>query len=181
MSRARWPCCVALVLCAGLAVSARAEVTHSGPSGFVSEHTLVVQGSPDEVFIALTDQVSEWWDASHSYSGEAANFSLSAVAGGCFCERLPDGGSVEHMRVLFAAPGRLLRLSGGLGPLQGMGASGAMDFALEADGVDRTRLRYRYTVSGYVPTGLENLAGPVDQVQLGQLQRLAAHLQRVTR
>ncbi|MEQ8487007.1 MAG: hypothetical protein RIB46_21800 [Pseudomonadales bacterium] len=165
-----------LVVCLWLAAGASAEVTSSGPGGFVSEHELIVDGTPERVFTALTVEVASWWDATHSYSGDAANFSLTPEPGGCFCERLPGGGGVEHMRVVFAQPGRLLRLEGGLGPLQGMGVSGAMDFALEPAGEDRTRLRYRYAVSGFAPGGLEALAMPVDQVQLGQLQRLAAHL-----
>jgi hypothetical protein len=45
-----------------------------------------------------------------------------------------------------------------------------------ADG--RTRLDYRYVVSGFAPGGLVGLAEPVDQVQLGQLERLAAYLRR---
>ena len=165
-----------LVACLWLAAGAGAEVTASSPGGFVSEHELIVDRTPEQVFTALTVEVASWWDAAHSYSGDAANFSLTPEPGGCFCERLADGGGVEHMRVVFAQPGRLLRLEGGLGPLQGMGVSGAMDFALEPAAEDRTRLRYRYAVSGFAPGGLDALAGPVDQVQLGQLQRLAAYL-----
>lgn len=130
---------------------------------------------PARAYEALTDEVSAWWDPAHSHSGDAKNFSLDARAGGCFCERLPNDGSVMHMQVVFADPGRLLRLVGGLGPLQGMGISGSMDFALEAEG-DGTRLRYRYVVSGYAPDGLEALADPVDRVQGGQLERLRAYL-----
>ena len=152
-------------------------MTSVADSGFVSEHELTLNGSPDRVFAALTDEVFAWWDASHSYSGVAANFSLDARAGGCFCEALPDGGSVEHMRVVFAQPGRQLRMQGGLGPLQAMAIHGSMVFSLEAIESDRTLLRYSYSVSGYLPGGLAGLAQPVDQVQLGQLQRLAAYLQ----
>ena len=53
-------------------------------------------------FDALTDDVGRWWNPEHSYSGVAANFSIDARAGGCFCERLKDG-SVAHMTVVFVA------------------------------------------------------------------------------
>jgi uncharacterized protein YndB with AHSA1/START domain len=159
-----------------LATSARAEVTAQSSTGFISEHEMVLSGTPARVYQALTAEIGNWWDATHSYSGVAANFSLQASAGGCLCERLDDDGSVEHMRVIFAQPGKLLRLSGGLGPLQGMGASGSMDFELEATDATHTRLVYRYIVSGYAPAGLDLMARPVDRVQLGQLERLAAYL-----
>jgi len=152
-------------------------VTESSAAGFVVVHVLELPVAPERAYRALTDEVSVWWDASHSYSGAAENFSLDARAGGCFCEALPDGGSVEHMRVVFAAPGKLLRLSGGLGPLQGMGAGGVMDFAFEAGADGGALLRFRYTVGGFVPGGLGSMAAPVDGVLAGQLGRLAAHLQ----
>lgn len=156
---------------------AQAAVTEVSAAGFVIAHELELPGEPARVYAAITD-VSAWWDAAHSYSGEAGNFTLDPRAGGCFCEALPDGGSVEHMRVLFAAPGTLLRLSGGLGPLQGLGAGGVMDFALSPADDGHTTLRFRYTVSGYVPGGLEDMAGPVDGVLGGQLARLAAYLEK---
>jgi len=153
-----------------------AEVTAVAADGFVSEHTLVLEADPMRAYQALTDEVGRWWDAAHSYSGEASNFSLDARAGGCFCESLPNGGSVEHMRVVLAKPGAMLRMQGGLGPLQAMGVTGSMSFELTADDGGRTVLRYRYAVSGASVSGLAELAEPVDRVQLGQLKRLAAYL-----
>ncbi len=161
-----------------LPVRLSAEVTAAGDGGFVSEHELVLVADPHRVYEALTAEVGNWWDPNHSISGSAAGFSLDARAGGCFCEALPDGGSVEHMRVVFAAPGEMLRLSGGLGPLQGMGATGAMSFGLSTREEGGTRLQYRYVVSGFAAGGLQPLAEPVDRVQLGQLRRLAAYLER---
>lgn len=155
-----------------------AEVTASADEGFISEHELLLAGDPDRVFKVLTEEVAQWWDPSHSFSGDAANFSLEARAGGCFCEALADGGSVEHMRVVFAEPGKRLRLRGGLGPLQEMGASGVMSFTLSPGESGGTLLYYRYVVSGFAATGLQPLAEPVDRVQLGQLERLAAYLQQ---
>ncbi len=80
------------------------------------------------------------------------------------------------MRVVFANPGKTLRLLGGLGPLQEMAVEGSMNFELKADEKGQTVLHYRYAVSGHVPGGLKGIAGPVDQVQLGQLQRLQSYI-----
>jgi uncharacterized protein YndB with AHSA1/START domain len=155
---------------------AEAEVTSRSAEGFVSVHRMEIPAVPERVYRALTDEVARWWDAEHSWSGQASNFSLAPEAGGCFCERLADGGSVEHMRVVFAQPGRRLVLKGGLGPLQDMSVTGTMVYDLRPGTEGGTRLDYRYTVGGYTPDGLEALADAVDQVQLGQLRRLAAYL-----
>ena len=149
----------------------RADVTSSSAAGFVSEHVLTIAAPRPAVFRALTDDVGKWWDPVHSYSGDAANFTIDARPGGCFCERLNDGG-VAHMTVVFVQRDSVLRMLGGLGPLQGMGVSGSMTFSLRDLPDGTTQLRYRYAVGGYSPDGLEELAKGVDQVQLGQLQRL---------
>jgi hypothetical protein len=81
------------------------------------------------------------------------------------------------MRVVFVAPGKTLRLSGGLGPLQQIASNGAMTFELKPNADGSTRLDYRYVVSGYQPGGLQAWAEPVDEVQWGQLLRLQAYLQ----
>jgi uncharacterized protein YndB with AHSA1/START domain len=154
---------------------ANAEVTASDPAGFVSEHVLTIAAPRERVFHALTAEVGRWWDPAHSYSGDAANFSLDATAGGCFCEHW-RGGSVVHMTVVLVEPDRQLRMLGGLGPLQAMAVSGSMSFVLDDAGTG-TRLHYRYTVGGWDPDGLQRLAEPVDRVQLGQLQRLQRYIE----
>lgn len=173
-------CAAAVVALLGGALPVAAEVTARDAGGFAVSHQMTLAGDPERVFAALTEQIAKWWDADHSYSGQAENLYLEARAGGCFCERLPNGGSVEHMRVVFASPGRLLRLAGGLGPLQGMGASGTMDFQLspaQSTGDGATRLEFRYIVSGFAPDGLGDIADPVDVVLGAQLARLASYLQ----
>ena len=167
---------VLLVLFAAVS-SIHAEVTAVSEQGFTSEHDLDIAAEPERVYDALTTEIHLWWDATHSYSGKAENFYLQARAQGCFCEKLPSGGSVRHLEVVFADPGKQLRLSGGLGPLQTMGVAGSMSFTLVAQG-SGTRLEYRYEVGGYTAGGLAALAGPVDQVQLGQLNRLKAFVER---
>ena len=168
-----------LLLATATAVSERAlaEVAARERDGFVVVHELSLKATPERAFEALTAGISAWWDANHSYSGDAGNFTLPARAGDCFCEQLADGGSVEHMRVVFASPGKRLRMVGGLGPLQQMGVSGAMSFDFSPEG-EGARLEFRYAVSGFAPGGLAALADPVDQTLGGQLARLAAYLEK---
>lgn len=167
-----------LVASAALLVStASAEVLQSDRAGFISSHTLTLAAPPARAYEALTADVAKWWDASHSYSGKASGFSLDARALGCFCEALDDGGSVAHMQVVFAQPGVRLRMIGGLGPLQAVGASGSMDFSFTPTDDGGSVLEYRYQVGGFLPEGLDQWAKAVDQVQLGQLMRLQKYLE----
>lgn len=162
------------------------EVVDSSESGFTSRNSIQVSASPDAVYDALVDDVHKWWDAEHTYTGDSANMSIEAVAGGCFCESLPDntnggsglnGGSVQHMEVVYVEPGRSLRMRGGLGPLQAMGVAGAMTFDLEASG-EGTEITLTYAVGGYAPGegGLGALAGVVDGVVRGLLESLAHYV-----
>ncbi|RMG70821.1 MAG: SRPBCC domain-containing protein [Bacteroidetes bacterium] len=151
-----------------------AKVIDSTAHGFTIQHSLLLDASPMEAYQAFVD-VSQWYDAGHSYSGSAANFYLQPQPGGCLCERLPEGGGVQHMQVVFVAPGQMVRLSGGLGPLQAMAVSGSMSWTFQAEG-DQTRLTLTYTVGGYRPGGLQVLAGPVDGVLGHQASRLQRYL-----
>lgn len=158
-----------MIAAAGLALltpgAARAEVVDAQPNGFEVKHEVVVNAPASAVWEVLV-QPSKWWASAHTWSRSAANLSLAAAAGGCFCERLPNGGSVVHMTTVNAAPGRKLVLTGALGPLQSSGATGALTFALaEKDGV--TTLTVTYDVGGYLKGGLDKWAGPVDGV-IGQ-------------
>lgn len=164
------------LLLLGWTTSVTAEVTAVQPDGFVSEHVLVLSVTPDRAFTALTDEIHLWWDATHSYGGQARAFSIEARAGGCFCEDLGVQGSVEHLRVVNVAQGRAITLRGGLGPLQALAVQGAMSFRFEPHD-QGSELYYRCVVGGYAPGGLEVLAEPVDLVQLGQLRRLQDYLQ----
>ena len=125
------------------------------------------------MYQALTERIGSWWDAAHTFSGNAANLSIDARAGGCFCERLSGGGSVQHLTVIHADPGKLLRMSGGLGPLQDLAATGVMSWKMtEAGG--KTALEVTYKVAGYSPGGgVGALSAPVDAVLTAQVRRLA--------
>ncbi|WP_184715068.1 SRPBCC family protein [Caulobacter sp.] len=148
-----------------LAGAARAEVVEAQPNGFEVRHVAVVE-APAAVVWATLLQPSKWWSSSHTWSGSAANLSLAAASGGCFCERLPNGGSVLHMTTVQAVPNQKLVLTGGLGPLQSSGASGALTVQL-AESAGRTTVTFTYDVGGWFKGGLDKIAAPVDGV-LGQ-------------
>lgn len=163
------------ILMAWLAQPGLAEVTEADEHGFVSVHELHVKASPARVFEALFDEVGHWWDPAHTYSGNAANLSFGCLAAiPALCEEPEDVVLfVRHMTIDFLQPPRTLRLSGGLGPLQAIGATGSMTFDLE-EAETGTRLSYRYTVNG---RNTASWATPVDRVQLGQLERLRRYVE----
>lgn len=158
-----------------LCVPGAAEVTDAAPGGFGVEHVRQVPHGPERAWSLFVNEVGQWWNDDHTWFGDATALSIEAVAGGCFCE-LAEAGVVEHLRVGMAAPGRALRLLGGLGPLQPLGVAGAMTVDFEALGAGETRVRLVYRVSGHTPDGLAAWAGPVDRVLGEQLDRYAAHV-----
>jgi uncharacterized protein YndB with AHSA1/START domain len=151
----------------------RAEVVASGANGFLLRHELKISRGAAAAYARLV-RVQDWWSSDHTYSGSAARLSLQAHSGGCWCEKLPDGGFAQHMQVVYAAPGKALRLVGGLGPLQAMGVSGALTFTLKAESADVTRVTVSYAVSGFAPEGFADLARAVDAVLAEQLARYVA-------
>lgn len=159
-----------------LAMPAIAEVTGQSSSGFATAGSVIIASSPDKVWSALV-RPSGWWNSEHSWSGSSANLSLDPRAGGCFCEALPSGGSVEHMRVIYADPGRQLRLSGALGPLQGEGLAATLTVTLAAAG-NGTKLVWSYKVGGYTDLPLAQIAPAVDNVVSEQFRRLAGLVER---
>ena len=90
-----------------------------------------IAAPPEEVFRALTEDVGQWWDSNHTYSGSSANLSLDPRPGGCFCEQI-EGGGVQHMEVSQVWPGKTLVLLGGLGPLQPMGVQRGRAYSYKA-------------------------------------------------
>lgn len=152
---------------------ASAEVKHSEPNGFHTESVVIIQKTPDRVFSNLVDDIGKWWNPDHSWSGSAENLSIEPTGGGCFCERLSNGGSVLHLTVTFVRPGSILRMRGALGPLASLPVEGVQTWALSEDGDGATKLSLSYHVSGSVSGGLKNWAGPVDGVLAEQLARLA--------
>jgi hypothetical protein len=165
------------------AAPAAAEVTGGGPDSFVSRHEVVVKASPKEVWLALILPAG-WWTSEHTWSGDAANLTLTPQAGGCFCEKIPEvdepgrftlEGSVEHMRVIQAYPERALRMQGALGPLQSEPVTGILTIAISK--VEQgTRIVWEYNVGGAMRYELPVIARAVDGVIGLQINSLAKGL-----
>jgi uncharacterized protein YndB with AHSA1/START domain len=168
------PACV-LLLCLAVAATARAEVTDSADHGFTLRIERRITASPTETWTRLVDEVGAWWHPDHTFSGNAGNLSIDARAQGCFCEQLEPEGEGRHLTVVFAQPGKRLRLTGGLGPLQGYGLAGSLNFELEPDG-EGTRLTLSYAVGGYVAGGLAGWAPAVDEVLTAQMDRFTRYV-----
>jgi len=148
-----------------------AEVTDSSFYGFTVKSEYAIKALPDSLYKYIYRDIGLWWSPLHTFSGNAANLVLQPKANGCFCERLADGGSVRHMTVIYAEPGRVLRLSGGLGPLQEMPVDGIMTITLKQTDAG-TALAMTYSVGGYVRGGLAGLAPIVDRVLGEQFEGL---------
>jgi hypothetical protein len=159
---------------AAAALPVQAEVKDASPTGFTIENSTVVPVDASTAWQALVGSVDSWWPKEHTWWGRASRLEIDARAGGCFCEVMGDR-QAQHMQVVFADPPRLLRMIGGLGPLQGMGLSGALEWRMTAvDGGTRITLWYR--AGGYAPDDLGKLAPAVDGVQALQLGGLANYL-----
>lgn len=157
------------------ALPLRAELTQSGEHGFTVSHRLETPVAPKDVYRVITEHIDQWWNPDHSWSKEAANLRVRAEPGGCFCERLPDGGFVEHLHIIYLAPGQEIRFDGTLGPLQGMPVSGRMIWRIDPT-ESGSAITFTYMVFGHPEGGLTGIAPAVDGVIGEQLQRLGERL-----
>jgi uncharacterized protein YndB with AHSA1/START domain len=167
--------CLGVAFLLTAAAPAFATVADVGPGGFTIQVTAHIAAPPDQVYAALI-KPALWWSPDHTFSGDSANLSLDAKAGGCWCEKLPHGGSVEHLSVVYVSPGKVLRLRGALGPFQGFGVEGAMTWALKAAGGE-TDVSLTYALGGYAKDGFEQLSKAADGVLAEQVTRLKSAIE----
>jgi hypothetical protein len=157
--------------------SAAAEVKDSSTLGFTIQDSVFIASEPKDVYHSLVADIGQWWDSAHTFSGNASNLSIDDRAGGCFCEKLENGGSVRHLEVVFADPAKTLRMIGGLGPLQAMAVTGSMTWSFSK--IDSgTNVKVLYSVGGYRSGGLQKMAPLVDKVILEQLTRLKEYIEK---
>lgn len=154
-----------------------AEVKDASPGGFTIENRQIVPMDAGVVWRALVGDIDQWWPRDHTWWGADSTLSIDPRAGGCFCE-VAGQRQAQHMAVTFVDPGKTLRLLGGLGPLQGMGLHGALEFQLAAVEGGGTSITLHYRVGGYSPDDLGKFAPVVDRVQGVQLAGLADYLRR---
>ncbi len=174
---------IAAAVLMAVSVPAAAEVTKSTDTGFVVRQTATVPVPPMEAWTTLIAP-AKWWNPAHTWSGKAENLYLDGQATGCFCEQLPlpDGapagmrkGSAEHMHLVQVNPGKVLRMSGALGPLQSEAVHGVLTITLRPEG-EGTAILWEYVVGGFMRYKVEEIAPAVDGVLGEQLGRLAAAL-----
>lgn len=147
-----------------------AAVVETTTNGLAIEEKVHIAASPDKVYVALTHP-EKWWNPEHTFSHDAKNLSLDPKAGGCLCETLPNGGSVQHLTVAFAEPGKMLRFRGAMGPFQREGVDGALTFSLAPkDG--GTDLMLDVLWGGYYHGGFKDIAVPADGMLTDLVTRL---------
>jgi hypothetical protein len=152
-----------LAVIALMSSPALAEVKSSSATGFLVERRAVVPATPAQVHAQI------------GRIGKAENLKLDLRAGGCLCETLNNGGSVEHLRVVYDDPDSEIRLHGSLGPFQSMAVTGTLIWSFKpvAEG---TEIVQSYVVSGPVTGGADKIAPLVDQVLGGHFDRLRKKL-----
>jgi hypothetical protein len=109
---------LAAVAALTLATPAAAEVVERSADHFVLRYTSVMETTQDDL-IASVEDIGNWWNPAHTYSGDAHNLSLTLDPGTCFCEALPDGSTFEHGWVSEYDPETGVLLEAPLGPLTG--------------------------------------------------------------
>ena len=152
-----------------LSAPTSAAVVSASPNGFHVRHSVQMVVPPAESFRTF-GQIGSWWSKQHTYSGDSGNLSLSLQPGGCFCERLPGGGGMEHMRVVYVDPGKRIILTGSLGPLLYEATTGVMDVQFEriAGG---SKVTIDYKAAGFAEGGGDRMAPLVDAVIGEQVNR----------
>ena len=174
------------ILAAALAASspAAAEVISEDASSFTTRDAQVIAATPAQVWLALISP-AKWWSDDHTWSGDAANMTLIPQGGGCFCETIPGAedadtvqlsGSARHMEVVQANPHKVLRMRGGLGPLQSEPADGVLTITMQP-GEGGTKVTFEYVVGGPMRFEIPVIAKAVDGVLSQQLAGLKTYLE----
>jgi len=157
------PNIAAIALVAGLAaVGAAGAATHElRVGGFVVEHELVLPGTPETIYDAITGDVSGWWD--HSFSGSPKRLYIEAKPGGGFYEIFDkEGNGAQHAEVVYAHRGKLLRFVGPLG-LSGKAIQMVHTYTFEPVAGDSTRLKLSVHAAGEIEDGWEQVVDRVWQ------------------
>lgn len=169
----RWIAMGGLLL--AMSTAAGAEVVTSTANAFHLRQSVTVPVPPDAAFASFA-KIEKWWNADHTYSGDASRLSMQLQAGGCFCERL-DSGGIEHMRVAYVDAPKRLVLTGGLGPLLYEAVATVMDVRVEPSGTG-SEVTMTYKAAGFASGGADKLAPVVDGVLAEQMKGYAAFAAR---
>ncbi|MCW8108615.1 SRPBCC family protein [Alteromonas ponticola] len=156
-----------------LLTTVQAKVLHADDAGFIIENEIITALPAKKVWHALVNDVDEWWPKDHSWW--RGTFTIAPSAGGCFCEKKGKQ-QAQHMQVTFVDPAKILRMTGGLGPLQGMGVYGALNWQFEKV-EEGTKVTLTYHAQGYRPEGFTEFAPVVAKVQNQQLNALKTFIE----
>jgi hypothetical protein len=150
-----------------------AEVKSQSENGFSVVHITDVDAEPMDIWARLISP-KDYWSKTHSWSGSVEGFYLEPKAGGCFCENMMDKdakgkpkvtGTVEHMRVIFSDPGKVLRMQGALGPLQAEAVLGTLTAVIApAKSGSGSTVSFSYVVGGYMRYKVPEISVAVDKV-----------------
>lgn len=159
-----------------LSCIAQAEVIVADKNYFDIKIITQLKSSPKKLTKQLLN-ISQWWQSSHTYSGDSKNLSIDLKSQHCFCEKLADGGFVRHMSVAYFEPEKKLRLVGGLGPLQELPVNGVLEFSMKTLKNNETELVTSYIVSG-AGMNLKPWAEIVNKVILAQVSALKLQVEK---
>lgn len=149
----------------------QADIIKAAPDHYTLKHEMQSSLSPQDMWSRLI-KPETWWHPDHSYSGDAANLSLDAQAGGLWREDWP-GGSTAHGQVLYIKSGEQMRLNAPFGPLQGLGVNVVWTITITVDG-EGSMVTFDEIANGTSESGLDKLAPAVDFVKGEAIKRLTA-------
>ncbi|MFK7817725.1 MAG: hypothetical protein AB8G99_03320 [Planctomycetaceae bacterium] len=158
-----------------------AAVKEVSTNGFQIEMSIPVKSKSTDVYDCFVKNVADWWDKSHTFTADSRNLKIEAKPHGWFLETLPDGGFVRHFEIVYLAPGKTIRLNGGMGPLQEHGVAGSMTINFKPINEKTSSIELTYNVGGFIPGGQETFkqwAPIVKQVIMEQMERLRDYAQK---
>lgn len=150
---------------------AQASVTAFSAHSLQVKHEVTISAPASTVYDTLLGKVGSWWNPSHTYTGDGKNLSIEARLGGCFCEKFPAGGGIEHLRVVYLAPNKAIRFQGALGPFQASGVAGSLTWKLNEE-AGKTKLELVYSFGGFMDGSFEKIAPAADAMLGDQINRL---------
>lgn len=157
-----------------IATPAAAEVVERSADHFVLRYETTMETTQDDLIASLED-IGNWWNPAHTYSGDAHNLHLALDVGTCFCEAMPDGSTFEHGAVDEYDPETGVLIDAALGPLRGKATLAAWGFGWTGGaGGAGWNVVMTYVVRG---PGLGAYADGVDAVMQDQFSRFTRYLE----
>ena len=153
------------------AAPAQAEVVSRDENGFTLRFSTTAENDPADIPGAL-QALPDWWEASHTYSGDSKNLSLDLTPGGCWCEKLPDNPAFDHGRTVSVAADRIV-FDAPFGPLRGKATKAELIVTWPGAGRGWTPT-WTFVVEG---PGLGVMADGVDRVMATGFRRWMHHLE----